>query len=99
MEPITDSYAPGDRYFDHFGLAALEDREFYPDGRDFGENYTLTGWLLNPCAKAGRLDCLHCHTSSGRFRLRDDPNASCLPCHEQRVRDVAAHSHHKPGSP
>ena len=98
MEPLTDSYAPGDRYFDHFGLAALEDRDLYADGRDFGENFTLTGWLMNPCAKAGKLDCLHCHTSSGRFRFRDDPNASCLPCHGKRVKDVAAHSHHKPGS-
>jgi hypothetical protein len=38
MNAITESYAPGDRYFDHHDLATFEDRDFYPDGRDLGEN-------------------------------------------------------------
>ncbi len=94
MVPLTTAFRPGDRYFDHFDLVTLEHPDFHPDGRDLGENYTYTTWRLSPCVQAGRLDCIHCHTSSGRFRFKDEPNRSCLPCHEQRVKNVAAHSHH-----
>ena len=99
MSPMTGSFHPGDRYFDAFDLIGLENRDFYPDGRDLGENYTFTSWRLSPCAKSGQLDCLHCHTSSGRYRFKDRTlaNQACLPCHETRVRNVLAHSHHPEG--
>jgi tetratricopeptide (TPR) repeat protein len=97
--PLTRNFEPGDRYFDHFDLVCLEDLDFYPDGRDLGENYTFTLWRMNPCAKSGTLDCIHCHTSSGRYRFADDPNAACLPCHAEHVRDAPAHTHHAPDSP
>jgi tetratricopeptide (TPR) repeat protein len=99
MSPITDGFRPGDRYFDSFDLIGVENRDFYPDGRDLGETYTFTSWRLGPCAKSGQLDCLHCHTSSGRYRFKDPdkPNQACLPCHEARVRQVLAHSHHPEG--
>ncbi len=42
MHPITPSYMPGDRYFDNYDLVGLENTDFYPDGRDLGENYTYT---------------------------------------------------------
>lgn len=98
--PITASFRPGDRYFDHFDLVTLEHSDFHPDGRDLGENYTMTTWRMSPCLKSGRLDCMHCHTSSGRYRFRDaeNPNAACLPCHMERVENVSAHTHHEPGS-
>ena len=100
MSPITASFAPGDRFFDHFGIAALEDPDFYPDGRDLGENYTYTSWLMSPCAKSGKLDCMHCHTSSGRYRFKTEKfNDACIPCHEDRVKNAAAHTHHKADSP
>jgi len=101
MIPITPSFRPGERYFDHYDLAAFEDVDFYPDGRDLGENYTFTLWRMNPCAKAGRLHCVHCHTSSGRYRYADPAkaNAACLPCHEARVADAAAHHHHPGDGP
>ena len=98
MNAVTTSFPPGERYFDHFDLATLEDPDFYPDGRDLGENYTFTGWRMNPCATAGKLDCIHCHTSSGRFRQADDPNSSCLPCHQARVGKIVAHSRHPEGT-
>ena len=71
MSPVTMNFAPGERYFDHFDLVAFENADFYPDGRDLGENYTYTQWRLSPCAKSGKLDCIHCHTSSGRYRFKD----------------------------
>ena len=100
MTPITMNFAPGDCYFDHFDLAGFENADFYADGRDLGENYTFTQWRLSPCAKSGQLDCIHCHTSSGRYRFKDSatPNEACLPCHAKTVADASAHTHHKAGT-
>jgi tetratricopeptide (TPR) repeat protein len=96
MSPVSATFKPGDRFFDHFDLITLEHPDFYPDGRDLGENYTMTGWLMSPCVKAGKLDCTYCHTSSGRYRFEnaENPNAACLPCHKERVENVTAHTHH-----
>ena len=93
--PITTTWKPADRFFDHFDLVTLEHVDFYPDGRDLGENYTYTLWLTSPCVQAGKLSCVHCHTSSGRYRFQGDrTNASCLPCHQQRVDNATQHTHH-----
>ncbi len=101
MNPLTVSFTPGDRFFDHYDLATLEDRDFYPDGRDLGENYTYTLWRMSPCVKSGKLSCMHCHTSSGRYRFKQEEkaNEACMPCHRERVENVTAHTHHKADSP
>jgi tetratricopeptide (TPR) repeat protein len=100
MSPVSPVFTPGERFFDHYDLAALEDPDFYPDGRDLGENYTYTRWMMSPCVKSGKLGCMHCHTSSGRYRFRkpEDANKACLPCHEERVGNAAAHSRHPAGN-
>ncbi|PIF02180.1 MAG: hypothetical protein CR996_00965 [Draconibacterium sp.] len=98
MNPITSSFMPGDRYFDHFDLTGLENSDFYPDGRDLGENYTYTGWMMNKCNQSGQLHCVVCHTSSGRNRFKDNPNDACKKCHEDKVVNVVEHSGHKAGS-
>jgi len=98
--PLTPEYRPKERFFDHFDLVTLEDPDFYPDGRDLGENYTLTSWTMSPCAKSGKLDCIHCHTSSGRYRFKSEKfNDACMPCHEERVKNAPGHTHHQEGSP
>jgi tetratricopeptide (TPR) repeat protein len=101
MSPVTMNFAPGERYFDHFDLVGYENADFYPDGRDLGENYTYTQWRTSPCAKSGKLDCIHCHTSSGRYRFKEPARANdaCLPCHEDRVKNAPAHTHHQAGTP
>jgi tetratricopeptide (TPR) repeat protein len=101
MSPVTKSYTPGDRFFDHYGIATLEDPDFYPDGRDLGENYTYTSWLMSPCAKAGKINCVTCHTSSGRYRFKasEKANDACMPCHEKQVKNAPAHTRHKPDGP
>ena len=45
--------------------------------------------------------CVHCHTSSGRYRFKQEEkaNEACLPCHKQRVENATAHTHHKADSP
>ncbi len=98
LVPLSLDFRPGDKFFDHFDLIALENPDYYPDGRDLGENYTFTSWQMSPCAKSGRLDCNYCHTSSGRMRFSaNEINKSCWPCHEKNVQDAAVHSHHKAG--
>ncbi len=99
MSALTPTFAPGAPYFDNFDLVTLEDADFYPDGRDLGENYTLTQWLLSPCVRPGRMTCMQCHTSSGLFRQAAHPDSACAPCHGDKVADPAAHSRHAAGSP
>jgi len=97
--PLSLSFLPGDKFFDHFDLVTLEHPDFYPDGRDLGENYTHTSWLMSPCAKSGKLDCNHCHTPSGRMRFAGEKsNQACMPCHEQLVRSPEQHGRHEAGS-
>jgi tetratricopeptide (TPR) repeat protein len=98
MSPISASFMPGDRYFDHFDLVTLDHADFYPDGRDLGENYTETLWRMSPCMQSGKLSCTHCHTSSGRFIFKDQPNQACMPCHEDKVANPAVHTFHKADS-
>lgn len=95
MRPITPSYMPGDRFFDNYDLVTLEDNDFYPDGRDLGETYTYTSWNQNQCMIKGELHCVTCHTSSGRDRYKDNPNAACLQCHNNRNENLTAHTGHK----
>jgi tetratricopeptide (TPR) repeat protein len=100
MSPISPSFPPGDRYFDHFDLTTLEHPDFYPDGRDLGENYTMTSYHMSPCVQSGKLDCVYCHTSSGRYRFKEaeNANAACLPCHQARVENAPAHTRHQADS-
>ncbi len=97
--PLWTSFRPGERFFDHFDLTTLEAPDYHPDGRDLGENYTFTSWRQSPCVEAGGFDCMHCHTSSGRYKWKDRPNDACLPCHEERVRSAAAHTRHPGDGP
>jgi len=99
MVPLSTSFMPGDKFFDHYDLITLEHHDYYPDGRDLGENYTYTSWLMSPCAKSGKLDCNHCHTPSGRMRYEgENSNQACMPCHEHYVKYPLDHGRHQPGS-
>jgi tetratricopeptide (TPR) repeat protein len=98
MQPITPSFMPGERYFDNFDLTTLENNDFYPDGRDLGENYTYTSWMMNTCASKSDLHCVTCHTSSGRDRFASNPNDACISCHREKVENVQSHSLHPAGS-
>lgn len=95
MRPLTTTYKPGERFFDHYDLVTLETRDFYPDGRDLGENFTYTLWRMSGCAKSGKLDCMQCHTSSGRYRFKNvHDNDACFPCHKKLIKTATEHSHH-----
>jgi tetratricopeptide (TPR) repeat protein len=95
ISAITSGFHVGDKFFDNFNLVTYESPDFHPDGRDLGENYTFTSWMMSPCTKSGKLNCVSCHTSSGRYRFaKGDPNAACLPCHAELVTNATVHSHH-----
>jgi len=96
MIPVRESFIPGTDFYDAFDLVTVENPDFYPDGRDLGENYTFTSWEMNSCKDKSNLNCITCHTSSGRNKFRDNPNSSCLPCHEEKVSDPAHHTRHNP---
>jgi tetratricopeptide (TPR) repeat protein len=93
--PITNEFVPGDDFFQHSDLVTLEHPDFYSDGRDLGENYTFTTWRMSSCAQFGKLDCVYCHTSSGRFRFKDKPNDACISCHSGKGKNFKAHTHHE----
>ena len=100
--PLTGRPCVGDDIFDHYDLVTLEDPDFWPDGRDLGENFTYTQWLISPCARSGRLDCLHCHTPSGRYRFpsQEQAHQACMPCHKDKLEHPDRHTHHDwPGGP
>ncbi len=96
LVPLSTAFVAGEKFYDHYDLITLEHQDFYPDGRDLGENYTFTSWSMSPCLKSEKLDCNQCHTPSGRPRFEGaKSNQSCLPCHAQIVANPTAHSHHK----
>ncbi|MBN2344263.1 MAG: tetratricopeptide repeat protein [Deltaproteobacteria bacterium] len=95
--PLNSAFQPGNDLFDHFDVVLLESDDYYPDGRDKRENYTFASWGMSACAATGQLDCLHCHTSSGRFKHRESPDKSCAPCHQKKLESIASHSHHTAG--
>ncbi|HCC71621.1 MAG TPA: hypothetical protein DEQ09_10795 [Bacteroidales bacterium] len=97
---IAQEYEPRARFYDYFDLITLENHDFYADGRDLGENYTMTLWEMNKCSASGGLHCVDCHTSSGRYRFAgENANDACMPCHADKVNNVTAHTFHKENSP
>jgi tetratricopeptide (TPR) repeat protein len=98
--PVWSGFVPGDRLHDHFDVMTYEDDDYYADGRDLGENYTYTSWMMSPCVQGSDITCMHCHTSSGRYRFKDTAigNNACMPCHKTQVENAPAHTHHPAGS-
>ncbi|MGK0204371.1 MAG: formate-dependent nitrite reductase cytochrome c552 subunit [Planctomycetota bacterium] len=88
-----------------------QDTAFWSDGliRTAGREYNaLHG---SACHEKGGMTCLSCHqmhqaADDSRPRkqwandqlLPGEDNASCLKCHEQYGKDIAAHTHHEVGS-
>jgi len=96
---IARDFVPGSKFYDYFDLITLENPDFYADGRDLGENYTMTTWEMNKCAQESDLHCVSCHTSSGRYRFTGtNANDACLPCHSGKVDNLSEHISYMPSS-
>lgn len=75
-------------------IVMLEDIDFTADGRDLGENYTISRWMMRSGAgRKGMPGCLTCHTTSGRTRFEGDAN--CTMCHTSK--SVETHGRHASG--
>ncbi len=99
LVPLSTNFRAGDKFFDHFDMIGMEHPDFYPDGRNLGENYTFSSWRMSPCVPSGKLDCNQCHTPSGQQKFEaKDTNQSCTPCHATIVANPTAHSHHAAAS-
>ena len=79
LVPLLTEFIAGEKFYDHYDLITLEHHDFYPDGRDLGENYTFTSWSMSPCLKSDKLDCNQCHTPSGRPRFEGRQVQSVVP--------------------
>ena len=95
---VSDDFGPRERFFDHFDLIGLEGPDFYPDGRDLGENYTYSSWMMSKCAREANLQCLDCHNSRGEFLFEDQPDEACAGCHAAQAGNALAHMRHAPGT-
>ncbi len=96
---IAEDFIPGSKFYDYFDLITLENPDFYADGRDLGENYTMTTWEMNKCAEKSGMHCVSCHTSSGRYRFAgEEANDACMPCHSDKATNVKPHTFHEPDS-
>jgi len=94
---LAKDFIPGSEFYDYFDLITLENHDFYADGRDLGENYTMTTWEMNVCADKSDMHCVTCHTSSGRYRFKGaDANNACMPCHEDKVSNPDDHTSYMP---
>lgn len=78
---------------------------YWRDGmvRVSGREYN--GLVESPCFARGGLTCISCHAMHGGdpnwqlARGGDDGNDACTQCHAAIGADVAAHTHHRAGSP
>lgn len=85
---------------------------FWPDGvlRPIGREYTAIE--PSPCFQQGEMTCSSCHemhATGGADRLEQwrasqlkpgmDGDLACTQCHPMQPAQVAAHTHHEPGSP
>jgi hypothetical protein len=81
-------FKPGDRFFDHYGLATLENPDYYPDGRDPGENYTYTSWSHESLrqVRASSIASSATPPAAGTgSKQRQKANQACMPCHRDKV--------------
>jgi hypothetical protein len=98
VEPVfQDTVPPGDPGSDLFR------QRFWGDGTPRLTAYEYQGLLQSPCFVQGEMTCLSCHSMHegdvfGQLRPEMRTNDACASCHAPLVRDVAAHTRHKPES-
>ena len=71
-------------FFDHSDLVTYEHADYYPDGRDLGENYTYTSWLESPCVQAGKLTACIAIPPAAATVSQDRPRPTTRACRATR---------------
>lgn len=99
-------YRPGDELDEWFNVFRFEDGTaswtsllYWPDGTQRVAGDEFLGTDTSPCAQAGSMSCLSCHSMHD-----SDPNdmlaqgmagnQACLQCHANIQENISAHTHH-----
>ena len=82
---------------------AMFQGQFWSDGKIRVSGREYNGLLESPCHQRGALSCLSCHslhhgTRESQVAPNREGNQACLQCHQPMAKQVAAHTHHLPGS-
>jgi predicted CXXCH cytochrome family protein len=93
---FSDGWQPGRPFGDAFRAALLDRGLYYPDGQQRDEVYTYGSFLQSRMHVKG-VTCSDCHDPH-TAKLRTAGNEVCAQCHAPTRYDVAAHTHHVPGS-
>jgi len=101
-EVLDPPYVPGKPLYEYIDPTLVIDPERAdPAGRPTELIYDGLPFSTSHCANSGGLTCSDCHAPHGsetRSLLRHPPEdgSFCVKCHEDLVKDAAAHSHHQP---
>ncbi|TDW36750.1 putative CXXCH cytochrome family protein [Rhizobium azibense] len=105
---LSDGYAAGKPFLDHFSPALLRPDLYFPDGQILDEVFEYGSFQQSKMARAG-VTCLDCHRQH-EATLKADGNALCTQCHTKTASerfarndpsgmfDTPAHTHHPAGS-
>jgi len=97
--PSLPTFTPGERFFDHFDLVTWRTSTSTPDGRDLGENYTYTSWMMSPCIKsASSVACTVTPRAVATVQRGKGCQQRLHACHKQRVENATTHTHHQEGA-
>ena len=103
----ANSTLPTAPFGDHYGLSALRQGLYFPDGQQDAEVYILGSFLQSKMHEKG-VTCSNCHDPHSA-RLIAEGNAVCTQCHNEaghegfatlkpKNYDSPAHHHHTPES-
>ncbi|MCM8626231.1 tetratricopeptide repeat protein [Accumulibacter sp.] len=94
---FSDRWHAGDRFADGFRASLIEPGLYYADGQMRDEVYNYASLLASRMHAAG-VTCSDCHDPHSQ-KLRAPGSAVCGQCHAPDKFAVAAHHHHREGSP
>jgi len=93
---ISNDYAPGKPFADHYRLRLLDQGMYFADGQIEDEVYVHGSFLQSRMYHAG-VTCSDCHEPHS-LELRQQGNGVCLQCHMAERFDTAKHHFHGTGS-
>jgi len=93
---ISNDYAPGKPFADHYRLRLLDQGMYFADGQIEDEVYVHGSFLQSRMYHAG-VTCSDCHEPHS-LELRQQGNGVCLQCHATDRFDTAEHHFHQSDS-
>ena len=87
LVPMSTDFIAGDKFYDHYDLITLEHQDFYPDGRDLGEElyvHLLVDEPLLEVGKAGLQPVPHAQRPAALRGQAGQPVVPALPRPDRR---------------